>query len=74
MKTYTYQVFDTRNTCLEIEEQYATDREAISRARELSKNNHHIIVNNQAGFEEYEKQELTSWSYPKGLGQIEFNS
>lgn len=71
MNKYTFQIFDTRNTCTEKTMQYSHDTQAILSAKLLSENHHHIIVNNENGaFETYEKGKITEWSFPNGLGQI----
>jgi hypothetical protein len=75
MKTYTFQVFDSRNTCQEVDVECSRETLASERARLLSlKGFGKVIVNNVSGFEEYEQGKLTSWSYPNGLGQIKLNS
>jgi len=74
METYTFQLFDSRNTFRESKEQFSTWREAHDNAVDMCRYYHHVIVNNKVGFEEFEKGERVSWSYPNGCGQIKANS
>ena len=72
IKKVNVECFDSRNTSMT---EYAIETHSI---RDLgiawSKKYFKVILSNMTGWEEYEKGELTSWSYPNGCGQIKINS
>lgn len=67
MKKYELQVFDSRNTC-----RTTTILENLSKSREFAKycsrkNGYPAILKNGDEWEQYEGNEMTEWSYPKGI-------
>ena len=74
MKTYTFQVFDSKNTATKHNEEFSRVISASYAAKVKSRYGFgKVVVNNDIGFEEYERGQLTSWSYPSGMGQIKIN-
>ena len=68
------QKFEDHNSCI-LDKREVKGITSISKlGKELSKLYHHIIIENESGWEEYEKEELVSWSYPNGCGMIKINS
>ena len=75
MKTYTFQIFDSKNSCIKESKEFKREIQASNEAQSRSlKGFGKIIVTSDLGFEEFEKGILVSWSYPNGLGQIKINS
>jgi hypothetical protein len=64
--------FDTHNTAFT---KYGIETHSIrDYGKTYSNKYHHIIISNMNGWEEYEKGDFVSWSYPNGCGQIKINS
>lgn len=80
MKKVTLQVFDSRNTCILIDQTRAiihnTVNSFIGNAKMVSKKQgvYKTILEIDGLFEEYENGIAVSWSYPNGLGHIKANS
>ena len=80
MKKVSMEVFDSRNTAIPQDLSRAiihnTRNSFIGNAKMTSKKSgvYKVILYIDGLFEEYEKGQLVSWSYPNGLGQIKMNS
>ncbi len=74
MITINIKKFVDSNSCISDERDVSGIRDISKLGRELSKNYHHIIVESNNGWEEYERGELVGWSYPNGCGMIKINS
>ena len=75
MENYILRLWDSKNTCftesLKVINYFLAKEKAIQLSRAYKK----ITLENKKGaFEEFENGEMTSWSYPNGLGQIKINS
>jgi len=66
--------FEDHNSCILDRRELKGISSIAKLGKELSKHYHHIVLENDNGWEEYEKEELVSWSYPNGCGMIKINS
>ena len=60
------QLFDSRNTCIDQEYCLPKDIDARALAARMSLKYHHVIVNSDAGWEQYEQGRKTEWSLHEG--------
>ena len=72
-KYWTINIFDSHNTSFSNYDTRADYFAVKTRCVNASKMYHHIILENNNGWEQFENGKITEWSYPNGCGQIKIN-
>ena len=62
MKNYTFELFDSRNTCIAESYNSRNWKTAVSRAKRLSKKYYKVVVRLGDWWQEIENGEVVSWS------------
>jgi len=73
-KSYDVNYFDSHNTSFKRKYFNWNYQKVKDHAKEMCRKYYKIVIENNNGFEEFQKGEMISWSYPNGCGQIKINS